>query len=119
MQRGMILSLEFNAFDIDFDPVLCDLNCNCDHLTITDGDGTILMGKSCGSSSNGSAIFEGRLIGSSLPPTIVTRTNRISIAFKTGSLGSRSGWSITWSAAAPGVNNILHFTYEHCLVNIV
>ena len=119
VEQGMILSIEFVAFDIDFDPVLCDLNCNCDHLTITDGDGTILMGKSCGSSSNGSAIFEGRLIGSSLPPTIVTRTNRISITFKTGSLGSRSGWSITWNAAAPGVNNILHFTSEHCLGSTV
>ena len=48
----MILYLEFTAFDLDFDPVLCDLNCNCDHLTITDGDGTTLMGKSCGSTSS-------------------------------------------------------------------
>ena len=103
VEQGMILSIEFLAFDIDFDPVLCDLNCNCDHLTITDGDGTTLMGKSCGSSLNSSTIFEGRLIGSSLPPAIVTRSNSISITFKTGSLGSRSGWSISWKAVTPGM----------------
>ena len=102
VEQGMILSIEFVAFDIDFDPVLCDLNCNCDHLTITDGDGTILMSKTCGSSSNGSAIFEGRLIGSSLPPLIISRSNSISIGFKTGSLGSKSGWSISWKAVLPG-----------------
>ena len=102
VEQGMILSIEFVAFDIDFDPVLCDLNCNCDHLTITDGDGTTLMGKTCGSSSNGSAIFEGRLIGSSLPPLIISRSNSISIGFKTGSLGSKSGWSISWKAVLPG-----------------
>ena len=101
----MILSLEFNAFDIDFDPVLCDLNCNCDHLTIMDGDGTTLMGKSCGSSLNSSTIFEGRLIGSSLPPAIVSWSNSISITFKTGSLGSRSGWSISWKAVTSGMKN--------------
>ena len=110
MQRGMILSLEFNAFDIDFDPVLCDLNCNCDHLTIMDGDGTTLMGKSCGSSLNSSTIFEGRLIGSSLPPAIVSRSNSISITFKTGSLGSRSGWSISWKAVTPGMKKSFSYT---------
>ena len=103
----MILSIEFLAFDIDFDPVLCDLNCNCDHLTITDGDGTTLMGKSCGSTSNSTAIFEGRLIGSSLPPAIVSRSNSISIVFKTGSLGSKSGWKVNWKAVAPGKGGLL------------
>ena len=96
VKQGMILSIEFLAFDIDFDPVLCDLNCNCDHLTITDGDGTTLMGKSCGSTSNSTAIFEGRLIGSSLPPAIFSRSNSISIVFKTVSLGSMSGWKVNW-----------------------
>ena len=102
VEQGMILSIEFVAFDIDFNSVLCDLNCNCDHLRITDGDGTTLMGKTCGSSSNGSAIFEGRLIGSSLPPLIISRSNSISIGFKTGSLNSKSGWSISWKAVLPG-----------------
>ena len=107
VEQGMILSIEFVAFDIDFDPVLCDLNCNCDHLTITDGDGTTLMGKSCGSTSNSTAIFEGRLIGSSLPPAIISRSNSISIVFKTGSLGSMSGWKVNWKAVAPGKGGLL------------
>ena len=104
VEQGKVLSLEFTAFDIDFDPVLCDLNCNCDHVTIKDGDGTTLMGKTCGSSLNGTAIFEGRLIGSSLPPVIVSRTNSIGIFFKTGSLAAKSGWSANWKAVAPGTN---------------
>ena len=104
VEQGKVLSLEFTAFDIDFDPVLCDLNCNCDHVTIKDGDGTTLMGKTCGSSLNGTAIFEGRLIGSSLPPVIVSRTNSIGIFFKTGSLAAKSGWSANWKAEAPGTN---------------
>ena len=103
VEQGMVIYLEFTAFDLDFDPVLCDLNCNCDHLTITDGDGTTLMARGCGSSSNSTAIFEGKLIGSSLPPAIVSKSNSISIAFRTGSLGSKSGWRVTWKAVAPGV----------------
>ena len=55
VEPGSIISIEFTAFDIDFDAVLCDLNCNCDHVTITDGDGTILMGKSCGSTVTSSS----------------------------------------------------------------
>ena len=106
VEQGMILYLEFTAFDLDFDPVLCDLNCNCDHLTITDGDGTTLMARGCGSSANSTAIFEGKLIGSSLPPAIVSKSNSISIAFRTGSLGSKSGWRITWKAVAPGATYI-------------
>ena len=106
VEQGMVIYLEFTAFDLDFDPVLCDLNCNCDHLTITDGDGTSLMARGCGSSQNSSAIFEGRLIGSSLPPAIVSKSNSISIAFRTGSLGSKPGWRVTWKAVAPGVTYI-------------
>ena len=113
VEQGMILSIEFVAFDIDFDPVLCDLNCNCDHLTITDGDGTTLMGKSCGSTSNSTAIFEGRLIGSSLPPAIVSRSNSISIVFKTGSLGSKSGWKVNWKAVAPGKRGLKNINFLH------
>ena len=102
VEQGMVIYLEFTAFDLDFDPVLCDLNCNCDHLTITDGDGTTLMARGCGSSANSTAIFEGKLIGSSLPPAIVSKSNSISIAFRTGSLGSKPGWRVTWKAVAPG-----------------
>ena len=119
VEQGMILSIEFFAFDIDFDPVLCDLNCNCDHLTITDGDGTTLMGKSCGSTSNSTAIFEGRLIGSSLPPAIVSRSNSISIVFKTGSLGSKSGWKVNWKAVAPGKRGLKNNIFSHSKWNIV
>ena len=111
VEQGLIISLQFTAFDIE----PCGSNCVCDHLTITDGDGTILMEKSCGSSSNGSNILTkgqkshvggivigGESIGSSLPPAIRSRSNLVNLVFRTDGSVTRSGWSVSWSAVTPG-----------------
>ena len=99
MEQGLILDLHFTAFDIQ----RC-FNCVCDHLTITNGDGTTLMEKSCGSTSEGNVVIGGESIGSSLPPPIRSRSNTVNLVFTTDDYATTSmtGWSVTWSAVTPG-----------------
>ena len=81
VEQGLILSLTFSAFDIHYSS-----SCN-DHLTITDGDGTTLMEKSC---------------GSSLPNAITSITNSVKLVFITDDSGAESGFSLSWTAVTPG-----------------
>ena len=81
--QGMILSLQFTDFDME---------CCCDYLTVTDGDGTLLMG---------------RRAGSSLPPNIISRTNVVKLYFFTDYSVTRRGWSIEWRLIGPGLENFL------------
>ena len=101
VEQGLILSLEFTAFDIEY-----DRTCFYDHLTITDGDGTTLMEKSCGSTSEGFIVIGGEIIGSSLPPPIRSRSNTINLVFTTSQLDTITsrGWSVSWRAVA-GINH--------------
>ena len=80
--EGLILSLEFNAFDIED-----DYGCDDDHLTITDDYGTTLMEKSC---------------GSYLPAAITSISNTVKIMFSTDGYRTESGWSLNWTAVTAG-----------------
>ena len=114
VEQGLILLLQFNAFDIeepwyeyDYDTYEYDYDspiCPYDHLTITDGDGTTLMEKSCGSTSDGNVVIGGQRIGSSLPPAIRSRSNTINMVFTTDGNTPRTGWSVSWRAVA-GINH--------------
>ena len=97
VEQGLIISLQFMAFDIVYHH-----SCGWDHLTIIDGDGTTLMQKSCGSSSWGFIVIGGQLFGSSLPPAIRSRSNLVNLVFRTDGSVPRSGWSVSWSAVTPG-----------------
>ena len=101
VEQGQILSLQFTAFDTKGDI----LNCVSNYLTITDGDGTTLMEKSCGSSSVGNVNIGGQNVGSSLPPNVRSRTNVVNLFFKTDAWESVqiavTGWSLNWSAMSP------------------
>ena len=88
VEQGLILSLQFTAFKIES----CS-NCDCDHLTITDGDGTILMKKSC---------------GSSMPAEIRSRSNIVNVVFHTDRSGTRSGWSLSWRLWSPQGGEIFY-----------
>ena len=127
VEQGMVLSLQFTAFDItysfyrDFDGNYDYdfLECWNDYLTIEDGDGTILMDTSCGSSSTEIWVnnpnppadpmkFNDYWIsmGSGLPPTITSTSNIVKFYFDTedddfGGGGLKSGWSVSWSAVTP------------------
>ena len=98
VEQGLILSLQFTAFDIVPHPA-----CDFDNLKIADGDGTILMEKSCGS-SDGNVVIGGESIGSSLPPAIRSRSNTINLVFITDGSVAGTGWSISWRAVA-GINH--------------
>ena len=79
----MQLILQFTAFNIE-----SHSNCAFDYLTITEGNGTTLMGKTC---------------GSNLPPNITSATNIVKILFRTNAKGTGNGWSVRWSSARPGL----------------
>ena len=79
VEQGLILSLQFTAFDIE-----SHSTCRYDHLTITDGDGTTLMEKSC---------------GNSLPADITSISNIVKLVFSTDNSTTMPGWSVSWSAA--------------------
>ena len=90
------MSLEFTSFDIEYDS-----NCTYDHLTIMDGDGTTLMEKSCG--SDGNLVIGGQnQPGSTLPPKIRSRSNRVNFVFVTDESVAGAGWSVKWSVVTPG-----------------
>ena len=107
----MVISLQFSAFDIlvdyeydweyyeyDYDSII-----GCfDHLTITDGDGTTLMERSCGSSSGGDILIGDQSMDSTLPPDITSKSNIVKLVFSTDVWTTRTGWSVSWSAVAPG-----------------
>ena len=93
VEEGLLIVLQFTAFDIESHP--CSY-CECDHLTIKDGDGTTLLEKACGWPSEG-FIYGGRWT-SSLPTSIRSRSNMVEIHFKTDGQVTKSGWSITWSS---------------------
>ena len=101
VESGKILRLEFTQFSIH---VCGDINtCWCDYVKITDGDGTILMDKSCGDSTfsiwSPASYF--------LPPIITTRSNVVNIFFFTNGNDERYGWSLSWSAVTPGLKILI------------
>ena len=126
----MVLSLQFTAFDIAYDYAYDHPSsawdtdykmCTQDFLTIIDGDGTVLIDKSCGSSSTEIVYYDldssdpsspeyWSSMGSGLPPNITSTSNVIKFLFEAnlpnvddyeGGGGSKSGWSVSWSAVTP------------------
>ena len=93
---GTVLVLEFTAFDVE-----SHASCRFDYLKIRDGDGTTLMGKTC---------------GSSLPAKIISNTNIVKLDFKTNAKGKWTGWSVSWRDVTPGVYE-QHFVLEYLLNN--
>ena len=104
VEQGLILSLHFTAFDVQFHSDHC-VTCAGDHLTITDGDGTILMGKSCGNTSHGISTG-GQLENSSLPGDIRSRSHVVNFIFRTSGKDARPGWSVAWSTVTPGNGSV-------------
>ena len=93
VESGKILRMQFTKM-----AVWHGQGCPKDYVKITDGDGTILMDKSCGYSSHSptsSAYF--------LPSAITTKTNTVDILFHTDASGSQDGWSLNWTAVTPGL----------------
>ena len=97
VEEGMVLSLEFTAFNIEHEQ---PSTCQYDHLTITDGDGTTLMEKSCG--SDGYLVIGESERAGYLPPKVWSRSNKVNLVFITDHNEAKTGWSVSWSAVTPG-----------------
>ena len=77
VKQGLLVSLHFTRFTL-YDN---------DYLSITDGDGTTLMGRTSGYTK---------------PANITSRTNVLKLLFTTNEETTRTGWSVNWSAVTPG-----------------
>ena len=95
VEKGLVISLQFTSFDIENGDYPY---CSIAHLTITDGDGSTLMEKSCG--RNGfNVVVGGEFMESNRPPVIKSNSNVVKLLFHTDGMNSgKTGWSASWSA---------------------
>ena len=99
VETGSILNLEFTYLAVQ----ACDVStCPCDYVTIMDGDGTLLMDKTCGYS-----LYDiNHRDYKKLPSMITSNTNMVKIFFHTDDDGSRKGWSISWTAEKASLSGV-------------
>ena len=99
-----MLKLVFTDFHVD--RCSSDSSGFCDHVIIRDGDGTILMDKTSGSSTDSHQQHWGHL--GHLGPFIVytSISNRVDIIFKTDHVATLAGWSLDWTAVTAGLKPI-------------
>ena len=71
-----------------------------DSMTVIDGDGTILMEKTCGSINYVSDIGQGMA-------AIRSSSNTVKLYFSTDRDRTESGWSISWIAITEGLQMII------------
>ena len=83
VEEKLLISLQFAVFDIRSGGSQCE-----DTLSITDGDGTLLMNKSC------------HIL---LPKAIISTSNIVNMVFSTDGYGAASGWKVGWSAVTRGL----------------
>merc|ERR1712107_554292 len=95
-KEGQLVSLHFTAFEIFYQD-----QCHYDHLTITDNDGTVLLEKCCGPSTDGNIIIGDESINSTVPANITSNTNSVKLYFRTNNDNGRLGWSIAWTEVTP------------------
>ena len=96
VEEGSVLSLQLTTFDVEVNGESC-----VDSVTVTDGDGTTLMDKTCGGSTYGHLVIGGQSQGSLLP-NIKSSTNIVMITFTTKDNNAGMGWNLTWSAIPTG-----------------
>ena len=95
VETGKLLRLEFTDFGVQ---TCGDVSsCPCHYVKITDGDGTVLMDRSCGFSHDDPSTSEYFNL-----PIITSQTNRVEIFFHTGYNEQTTGWRLSWSAVTPG-----------------
>ena len=82
VQQGLVIAIKFTAFDVE-----AHSNCRWDHLTVTEGDGTPLLARTCGSDP---------------PPDLTSTTSTVRVIFHTDGGGVGSGWRLEWTAVPPG-----------------
>ena len=91
------MKLKFTHFNVFVCDGVVD-TCSCDFVKITDGDGTTLMDKSCGtiSSDPSDPLFF------NASSVMLTKTNTVDIFFDTDDRSISTGWNLSWTAVTPG-----------------
>ena len=94
VEDGKAVRLEFTEFAVR---VCGDLStCSCDYVNITDGNGEILMDRSCGYSLDE---FDDLYFK---PPIITSTSNTVDIVFRTAAnTTTSSGWNINYTTVTP------------------
>ena len=82
VQQGLVIAIKFTAFDVE-----AHSSCRWDHLTVTEGDGTPLLARTCGSDP---------------PPDLTSNTSTVRVIFHTNIVNVGSGWRLEWTAVPPG-----------------
>ena len=98
VREGLLILLQFTSFNIEYQS-----NCLFDFVSFTEGNGTILMDRTCGSTMEANVQIGSQILGSSLPIQR-SRSNIVRLRFKSdyssAMLGNR--WSVSWVAVTPG-----------------
>ena len=94
VEQGLVLLLEFTAFDTELHGAFC-----VDTLIIKDADGTTLMEETCGGGFYGKLIVGGKVFNSTLPAKVASRSNVVNLIFTTSDIWAMGGWKITWLAS--------------------
>jgi len=84
VSEGKTVKIKFAALDVESDPTGI---CRYDYVGIIDGDGTVLLNKTC---------------GTTIPAEIHSKTNWVKVIFHTDSWETKSGWKLTWSLVSTG-----------------
>ena len=77
VENGKRIHIKFTNFSVENSN-----SCQFDYVLVEDGDGTILMEKTC---------------GSNLPPDVISRTNTVKVIFDTDVSSVRTGWKLEYS----------------------
>merc|ERR1712112_153377 len=80
--EGKTIKIKFTAFNVE-----SHSSCRYDWVQIIDGDSTVLLSKTC---------------GTTIPAEIRSKTNKVKVIFHTDHSETRSGWKLTWSLASTG-----------------
>ena len=80
--EGKTVKIKFTAFNVE-----SHSSCRYDWVQIIDGDSTVLLSKTC---------------GTTIPAEIQSKTNNVRVIFHTDYSETRSGWKLTWSLASTG-----------------
>jgi len=80
--EGKTVLIKFTAFDVE-----SHSSCRYDYVGIIDGDSTVLLNKTC---------------GTTIPAEIHSKTNWVKVIFHTDHSETRSGWKLTWSLTSTG-----------------
>ena len=74
---GAKLSIEFNDLDIEYSK-----DCSYDFLRLVDGDGSELLGRTC---------------GTEVPGALVSGSHEVRVSFHSDGSEGRRGWNMTWT----------------------